>query len=737
MNSLTDALKLAEHARPTPTACGVDGSTAPAIPDGRQTGPVRVTRDDGTEPDAMSPAARGDDGTSGDEASRGWRLEPIRATRDDVDREAPDLDFGFAAPEGSSSAHSVLSVASFGLTGGDPVGHAGAIDGSGDPGGISIGAALPSLSQGGDGAAGGDAPGTPSFDEVAPAPIERHSGEAPHPSMYAEPARVMADDAGAAGRRIRRPPPERLDAGESRPATYRAFDARNLPRRRGVVRLIGTAMAMAAVAGVGVGGGYFIWKTELVRPALVRSLPSMSVPVTDLTPVHTANAAMIVAGESDAGAAFRADGHLVVSMPEAAEMSPGSLSAGLSALEMPEESRKSLAVEAPISEAPVRSWTPSNGGIATSEGPEESPSISAADSVAPERVERGPAPARDAHLPGLASPTSSMSPMSPTSSTSSMSPMSSTSSTSSMSPMSPMSSPGHAGQAWSGQRDDPSGAREPAPAAPAVEPIVPVAAAASPGAVDHQVSAMDHAGAEARPIPGAGIEIRKRLRADHVAASLERAYEAFLAGDAESATEAYRAVLGHEPGNRDAHLGLAAVAARAGRWDEAAGHYTSILASHPADTVARAALIAMDEQDPVRGESRLKALLWSEPRAAHVHFNLGNLYAAQSRWPEAQQSYFNAYRFDRRNADYAYNLAVSLDHLSQTESALGLYREALVLSRSRPTSFEAAVVQQRIRDLDTPADVGVATTPPAPDVGVASARPTSETAVTAPAARIR
>ena len=724
MNSLTDALKLAEHARPTPTACGVDGSTAPAIPDGRQTGPVRVTRDDGTEPDAMSPAARGDDGTSGDEASRGWRLEPIRAMRDDVDREALDLDFGFAAPEGSSAAQPVLSGGSFGLTGGDPVGHAGAIDGSGDPGGISIGAALPSLSQGGDGAAGGGAPGTPSFDEVAPAPIERHSGEAPHPSMSAEPARVMTDDAGAAVRRIHRPPPERLDAGESRPATYRAFDAGNLPRRRGVVRLIGTAMAMAAVAGAGVGGGYFIWKTELVRPALVRSLPSMSVPVTDLTPVHTANAAMIVAGESDAGAAFRADGHLVVSMPEAAEMSPGSLSAGLSALEMPEESRKSLAVEAPISEAPVRSWTPSNGGIATSGRPEKSPSISAADSVAPERVEREPAPARDAHLPGLASPTSPTPSTPPTSSTSSTPLMSST------------SSPGHGGQAWSGQRDDPSGAREPAPAAPAVEPIVPVAAAASPGAVDHQVSAMGHAGAEARPIPGAGIEIRKRLRADHVTASLERAYEAFLAGDAESATEAYRAVLGHEPGNRDAHLGLAAVAARAGRWDEAAGHYTSILASHPADTIARAALIAMDEQDPVRGESRLKALLWSEPRAAHVHFNLGNLYAAQSRWPEAQQSYFNAYRFDRRNADYAYNLAVSLDHLSQTESALGLYREALVLSRSRPTGFEAAVVQQRIRDLDTPAGAGVASTRPDPDVGVASARPTSETAVTAPAARI-
>ena len=215
--------------------------------------------------------------------------------------------------------------------------------------------------------------------------------------------------------------------------------------------------------------------------------------------------------------------------------------------------------------------------------------------------------------------------------------------------------------------------------------------------------------------------IRKRIRGDHVATSLERAYAALLAGDGEAAAEAYRTVLGHEPGNRDARLGLAAVAARAGRWNEAAGHYTRILASHPADTVARAALIAIHEGDPARGESRLKALLWSEPEGAHLHFDLGNLYAAQSRWPEAQQSYFNAYRFDRGNADYAYNLAVSLDHLAQPVSALGLYREAVDLSRRRPASFEAAAVQQRISDLESLAGVGSA-----------SARSTGEAAVAVP-----
>ena len=210
------------------------------------------------------------------------------------------------------------------------------------------------------------------------------------------------------------------------------------------------------------------------------------------------------------------------------------------------------------------------------------------------------------------------------------------------------------------------------------------------------------AGVAARPDPGSGIEIRKRKRTDRVAALLERAYGALHSGGAESAAEAYRAVLGHEPRNRDAFLGLAAVAARAGRWDEAAAHYARILAFDPADTIAQAALIAIDEQDPVRGESRLKALLSSEPRAAYLHFGLGNAYAAQSRWPEAQQSYLSAWRLDRGNADYAYNLAVSLDHLSRPESALELYREALALAEKRPAGFEAAAVHARIRDITAP-----------------------------------
>ena len=268
--------------------------------------------------------------------------------------------------------------------------------------------------------------------------------------------------------------------------------------------------------------------------------------------------------------------------------------------------------------------------------------------------------------------------------------------------------------------------------APTVRAAVRTAAEASTDAVNRPAPTPKPDAADIRPDPAAGIVIRKRIRADHVADSLQRAYGALLAGDEESAARMYRTVLGHEPGNRDARLGLAAIAARDGRRDEAAGHYARVLAARPADTVARAALIAIDERDPTAAQSRLKALLGNEPRAAHLHSALGNLYAAQSRWAEAQQSWFNAFRFDRGNADYAYNLAVSLDHLSQPRSALALYREALALARNRPASFDAAAVRRRIRDLGPPAQAGSTTDHPAREASAAAPAASSP-----PAARIR
>jgi len=82
-----------------------------------------------------------------------------------------------------------------------------------------------------------------------------------------------------------------------------------------------------------------------------------------------------------------------------------------------------------------------------------------------------------------------------------------------------------------------------------------------------------------------------------------------------------------------------------------------------------------------------------------LYFTLGNQYAQQGRWAEAQQAYFKAFATDPDNADYAFNLAVSLDQLHQPALALEYYRRALALAEKRSASFAPEVARTRVQQL--------------------------------------
>jgi len=103
--------------------------------------------------------------------------------------------------------------------------------------------------------------------------------------------------------------------------------------------------------------------------------------------------------------------------------------------------------------------------------------------------------------------------------------------------------------------------------------------------------------------------------------------------------------------------------------------------------------------DPVAAESRVKSMLAAEPAAHVLNFTLGNQFAQQGRWAEAQQQYFKAFTADPENADFAYNLAVSLDHLHQKPQAIEFYRRSLALADRRTATFDRALAAARARDL--------------------------------------
>jgi tetratricopeptide (TPR) repeat protein len=183
---------------------------------------------------------------------------------------------------------------------------------------------------------------------------------------------------------------------------------------------------------------------------------------------------------------------------------------------------------------------------------------------------------------------------------------------------------------------------------------------------------------------------------------LNEAYIHLQNGSLEEARAAYSKVSAAEPLNTDALLGLAYIAAQENRSDDAMKTYLRILQLNPRHAVAQAALIGlMGRADPAASESRLKSLIARDP-SPFLHFVLGNLYADQSQWAQAQQAYFQAHHLEPDNPDYAYNLAIGLDHLRQPKLALNYYRRAESLASAQGRSnFNVSHARERIRALTT------------------------------------
>ncbi len=193
------------------------------------------------------------------------------------------------------------------------------------------------------------------------------------------------------------------------------------------------------------------------------------------------------------------------------------------------------------------------------------------------------------------------------------------------------------------------------------------------------------------------IKISRSKSKDTQGELINSAYAEYIAGNYKLAEASYQKVLTETPDNRDALLGLATITYQKGDLQSAFEGYIKVLKLYPKDSIAQTALINMQKNnDPVRSESIIKLLLQQEPEAPFLYFTLGNLYATQSRWADAQQAFFNAYRLATSNPDYAYNLAVSLDHIGQTSTALDYYNVALGLADDSRVNFNTVTVIARI-----------------------------------------
>lgn len=190
--------------------------------------------------------------------------------------------------------------------------------------------------------------------------------------------------------------------------------------------------------------------------------------------------------------------------------------------------------------------------------------------------------------------------------------------------------------------------------------------------------------------------------AQQIAPAVQNGYNALKAGDLATARQQYDQALMQDPNNRDALLGAATVALREQNGAQATANYLRLLELDPQDPEALAALALLRPGDLASSEVRLRGLARQHPQSGPVQFALGNLYARQGRWPEAQQSYFRAYTAVPDNADYAFNLGVGLDRMNQARLAQQYYRRALELAQASPPAFDIHAVRKRLQELETP-----------------------------------
>ncbi|STR44953.1 tetratricopeptide repeat protein [Iodobacter fluviatilis] len=192
---------------------------------------------------------------------------------------------------------------------------------------------------------------------------------------------------------------------------------------------------------------------------------------------------------------------------------------------------------------------------------------------------------------------------------------------------------------------------------------------------------------------GAGIRFETQNNEAAVPLPLAMAYRSFQLGDYRAAEEGYRRILQLDARNRDALLGMAALAIKRGAGAEATHFYRQILSLYPRDEVAQSALYSLTPAN----ESSEAGLRQLSSQQADAAFALANFYAGQNRWSEAQGAYFQALTLDAGNADYAFNLAISLEHLQENKSAARYYRQAL----AGKGTFDRASAEARLKALES------------------------------------
>ncbi len=183
--------------------------------------------------------------------------------------------------------------------------------------------------------------------------------------------------------------------------------------------------------------------------------------------------------------------------------------------------------------------------------------------------------------------------------------------------------------------------------------------------------------------------------------SLSKAYSAYESGDFQQANQMFTDALEKEPRNINALLGLGGIAVAQSDNYSALNYYQKVLDLEPNNIYAFESIANLSGKMLLNKswENELFEMSQKYPSSAVLQYAKGNVFAKESDWLAAQESYFNAYALDSVNPDYMVNLAISYDHLGKYELAAQYYTQALGFAPGSNVSFDKKQVRDRLVSL--------------------------------------
>jgi len=129
----------------------------------------------------------------------------------------------------------------------------------------------------------------------------------------------------------------------------------------------------------------------------------------------------------------------------------------------------------------------------------------------------------------------------------------------------------------------------------------------------------------------------------------------------------------------DLHVALGALAAEAGRFEEARKHYDLVLEREPSNAAARnnRAIALYRSGRPAEAEKELKALVAEHPKYSDALNNLAGIAVDQGHWKEAEDWARRTLKLKPESYEAHNNLGVALDETGRHTEAEKQFREAL------------------------------------------------------------